>query len=461
MNCYYRLTGSAALCGFKDLPFGIFDAAAHKTNFYNRQEYALILKCDGTEPIDEEKLSETDRALLRRLTDDGLIERTDTPAPSPLPLQYKKYDNMYKLSAQWSVTGRCNYKCRHCFMSAPNYAGKDLPTDVCRDIIRQMAECGLRGVSLTGGEPLVRQDLTEIIRECKDQGLTVQSILTNGALLTDCFLGELTDMNVRPEFQISFDGIGWHDWLRGIDGAQRKALDAIRLLKSRGFNVSCAMVLHKHNSSTIRDTVRLLASLGCSAVKLSIANPSGLWANETEHFLDHEEVYRLFLDYIPLYCEDGKPLNLMLEDTFTFDKKEGRAFVTADREGEKGKSQYACMAMRTGLYIGPEGQVLPCQSFICKDIAARYPNLLKTPLKSILSDSSYQQDTGKKVDDLLEANEECRQCRWARVCCGGCRAVAIDDHCMDYQATNKSMCVFFKNGWYEKFSDMVKYVNNS
>lgn len=153
-------------------------------------------------------------------------------------------------------------------------------------------------------------------------------------------------------------------------------------------------------------------------------------------------------------------MGIMFEDAFMYDTTEGKAFVLANRHVEdESKPRYVCMAMRTNVYIGPKGEVLPCQSFIAKDICSSYPSLFDTPLREILSESTYTRDTLSKLSDFLGANDECRECEYATMCCGGCRAVAIEDHDMNYQATNKTMCTFFKNGWYQKFRDAADHYN--
>ena len=455
---YYRLTPNAILCGFRGLPFGVYDEIRQQTYFFNREEYAFILRLTGTELTDGAALTVKEKELLDSLKEKKLAESKDAPAPLERRQEYTKYENIYKLTAQWSVTGRCNYRCRHCFMSCPEYKESDLSFEQCREIIRQLAECGVRSVSLTGGEPLIRPDILDIIRECRDHGIRVSSILTNGALVSEKLLDSLLELGVHPSFQMSFDGVGWHDWIRGIDGAEEKVLSAFRLLKEYGVPVTSAMCLHKNNKDTIRESVKLLAEVGCSSLKINVANPSGLWENQPEHFLTPEEGYQAYLDYIPQYLEDGMPVNLMLEDVFMYDREEERAFILADREAEEG-ARYVCMPLRTGFYIGPKGEILPCQSFIAKDIAARYPNLFDMPLKKILSDSNYTADTLSRLSDLMAANGECRNCRWSRVCCGGCRAEAIGNHDTDYHTTNKGMCRFFNDGWFDRFSEAVGQFN--
>lgn len=72
--------------------------------------------------------------------------------------KYKKYDSRFIKKVHWSMTGRCNYKCRHCLISAPHAKLGELSHDECMKIIRELASCGIRQLSVTGGEPLARAD---------------------------------------------------------------------------------------------------------------------------------------------------------------------------------------------------------------------------------------------------------------------------------------------------------------
>jgi sulfatase maturation enzyme AslB (radical SAM superfamily) len=76
--------------------------------------------------------------------------------------KYRLYNNRYMKSAMWSITGRCNYRCKHCYLYAGDAKYGELPTPTMLDIARQIAECGIMRVSLSGGEPLVRSDFWEI-----------------------------------------------------------------------------------------------------------------------------------------------------------------------------------------------------------------------------------------------------------------------------------------------------------
>ena len=93
------------------------------------------------------------------------------------------------------------------------------------------------------------------------------TLYSNGLLITNAFLDELSKRHMRPSIQFSFDGVGYHDWMRGVHGAEKVVLDALKRCQERGIPTSVSMVLFRENLGSIRETANLLASLGCSSLK--------------------------------------------------------------------------------------------------------------------------------------------------------------------------------------------------
>lgn len=96
-------------------------------------------------------------------------------------------------------------------MSAPHYHGEDFTKEQCIHILDEMEKCGIRNVSLTGGETLVFKNLIPLLLEMRQRKMRCPVIYSNGALVTDELLDELTEYGFHPNFHISFDGVGWHD----------------------------------------------------------------------------------------------------------------------------------------------------------------------------------------------------------------------------------------------------------
>ena len=159
----------------------------------------------------------------------------------------------------------------------------ELSTEEALRLIDEIAACGILRLDLTGGEPLIRRDFWQLVDRILSHKMVIGQIYSNGWLLNESVLDELERRNLRPEFSISFDGAeGWHDWMRGVPGAEQAALRAMALCRQRGFPVSASMCIHRGNLSALPATIQALGEIGVE--DLSIAN-----VDETELWLRHSE----------------------------------------------------------------------------------------------------------------------------------------------------------------------------
>lgn len=151
------------------------------------------------------------------------MDLSETVRPLTEHQQYHFYPNRYLRAVHWAITGRCNCRCRHCYMSAPSGKTGDYSTEECLEIIGQMEKAGIQVVNLTGGEALVRKDFFRIAERLTQAGIRIGTIMSNGFLVDEPLLKRLEQLGQKPEFNMSFDGIGCHDWLRGGRRSRRSS----------------------------------------------------------------------------------------------------------------------------------------------------------------------------------------------------------------------------------------------
>lgn len=455
---YYVLNNGFALRGWKGKPFGLGYPNPHFVDFFDKESYEVVYALDGRHDIREDELSEKQKKLLKRLIEKKIAIESDGTKTIESYQEYKTYPAMYKRSATWSITGRCNYKCRHCFMSAPDYHGEDLNMEQCRHILDEIDICGIRSIALTGGEALVNPHFFEILDELEERYIILDTVYSNGLLVNDKLFDEFEKRNMHPNIHLSFDGVGWHDWLRGVKGAEEDTIRAFRLAKERGYQTSASMCLHKHNISSLRETVNLLGSLGLVHLKMNVATPSGRWKNESEHFITQDEANEAILEYIPQYVEDGMPLSVQFCGFLEFDKEKKVIMIPFRKfSGVAGADKAsACGAVKTSLYISPQGKVLPCMTLGGTAIDPMFDSILEKPLSEILSDSYYRDVCLTKMGECIEHNERCRECKYKLMCGAGCRACACGETSTDYLGIDEETCLFYKHGWYEKAREVIE-----
>jgi len=161
------------------------------------------------------------------------------------------------------VTLECNLRCKHCFVESPhqddkerkeywNGLGSDLSTEQAKYSIAQLDKIGISMLHLTGGEPLLREDLEEIALYAKDKNMYV-SLDTNGTQITK---ERAKSLSCFDRIGVSVDGMKeTHDWIRGQNTFE-KAVKAIELLKK--YSDSVVGIVFTINKMNYGDVAKVL-----------------------------------------------------------------------------------------------------------------------------------------------------------------------------------------------------------
>ena len=456
---YYRLKNDCALRGWEKLTGVLLFLSSGKIRGLSFEEFQCLLLCDGETVISDELRTGEMQQMIDGFLQEEIILESQDPNPIAPAQRYRYYDCRYIPGVLWSITGHCNFRCRHCYLDAP--AGRDgsLSTEECFDIIDQIAACGIRSVELTGGEPLVRSDFWDIVDRILKKKIHISQIYTNGWLVNEDLLNSFEERGIHPSFSMSFDGLHWHDWMRGQEGAEKQTLRALKLCREKGFPTNVEMCIHRGNVSGLMDTLHALEAVGVTYVKASFVSKTELWISHSDgNILEHEEYLEEVIKFIPEYFNSDTSVHLMLSGAIDlYTKKEAekngvRYKLLAERgDGEiSSKGFYLCGAMRTTAYISPDGHVLPCMPIASFNDLTMFPDLMKDGLKYALKGNNYYMTfIDSRVKDLMRENGECADCRYVLRCCGGCRAHAFISE-GDMYGTDRMMCTLWKEGYAER-----------
>jgi len=147
----------------------------------------------------------------------------------------------------WNVCMHCNMSCPHCYaaaVAAPSPS--DLSSEEARRLIDEMADCGIRVVIFSGGEPLLRNDLFELIGHARQRGISPQ-LSTNGVLIDETVAKRLAEHGVAY-VGISIDGLEtFNDGYRGMAGGFDAALRGLHHAKQAGMRTGLRMTLTRRN----------------------------------------------------------------------------------------------------------------------------------------------------------------------------------------------------------------------
>lgn len=458
---YYRLNERLLLRGWKKLPYAMIEKGISRPLFINAKEMEALQLCNGLIDLSLPFISQEIRDMLPEMERRGIIIPCERGERTNSEQEYMCYPARYIRTAHWSITGRCNYRCKHCYMSAPDAKYGELSHEQIMDIIRQLIECGVMEVSLTGGEPLVRKDFLEIVDALIAGGIRITTIYSNGKLVTDNLLDELDKRGIHPVFNMSYDGVdGWHDWLRGVDGAGRIAEEAFLRCQKKGFPTGAEMCIHSGNKHLLRQTINRLAELGCKSIKTVPVSNVGTWKeNGYGEAISLQELYQLYYDYIPHYYEDGMPLALQLSGFFSASPDEPDKYMLPSvKNCASPEKTCVCGHARMVMYISAEGRTLPCMALSGMDIQQEFPLITEIGLSQCITDSRYMRLLDTRAAEVLEHNPECKECKYALQCLGGCRASALEITPDDIMAPDKAVCEIFKGGWIEKITARMSQI---
>lgn len=460
---YFTLKPQYVLRGWSNLKYGILDLECKtiekKVLKLTKQQFnAMELITSGRVSPDEKFFSDKIRELTEYAIENGFLEECDKSKSLEEYQKYNYSEARYTHTLLWSVTGKCNLKCRHCYVSSGDNCYGELPLEKCYEIIEQCKKANINMVALTGGEPLVRKDFWKIVDRLLENHIKILQIFTNGMAVTPAFMDEFDKRKINPNyFMISYDGVGCHDWLRGVNGAEKKAIEAIKLIISRGYSVYVSMSLHMGNIDSLIETYELMKTLGVKQFKAISIVDTGNWKTQDSHLINAERIYNEYLKLLKKYAEDNMPISLKLGGFFSCNGNSSKyemPFISGTENCEK-CSQTLCEATRIFPYLLPDGRVLPCIAMSGSEMENLAPNIFDEgqSLEKALSNSPVDTYTKYTYDDLFKRNAECASCEH-RYICTGCRANAVVNG--DYFGKDPLACCFFKGGYEKKIREIMQ-----
>ena len=457
---YYILKPNFYLRGWQGIPVSVLDQKRGCLIPLTELEQSAALVCNGKININNFAVTPSLKRAVMKLVRRGVAE----PCPYGTELSpaqgMKRYNMPYRATAKWAITGRCNMKCKHCFLSAPDAKFGEMSHDDCMKLIDQMAECGISRIGLTGGEPLLRPDFFEIVDALTAKNIQLVGIATNGLLVNDRFIGQLEDRGLKPKIFMSYDGTeGWHDWLRGIDGAEKMLMQKFELLAKHDFYTGSAMTIHKLNKGVIRDSVNRLASVGVKHVIVNRMTNFGEWEKYGQNCnITAKELYDAFFEYLPHFYEDGCPVRIVLNRFFSTLEPKSKDYYIMPVKQYKVCSDPLCIPTHNVVYITADGYATPCLYVASQEApCVQLPNI-KAGLAEAMTHPNYIGMVDITCQDYFDHNPSCAECKFASLCMGGCRAHALETNPYDYLSKDMENCMFYHENFHDRIYNLVKEI---
>ena len=453
---FYRLKDNVALRKWKYVDRAIYIKNVDRAFGVEPKEFELLLKCDGKHDI-------APSPYLANLLSNRYIEECEEGhSPNEWSLLHE-YDNYYFPRMNLMITGKCNLNCLHCFNAKDNAPlNTELSYEDVLNILDQAKDIGIHAFTITGGEPLVHRHFLDIIKAIYERNMFVFELNTNGILITQEMLDEFKKLGCHPLIKISFDGVGYHNWIRQHPKAEELTLKAIDLCIKNGFRVKAQVQVNRKNVDVMMKTAKLLDEMGVYEMRIIRTTEAPRWEkNSPQSSLSIEEYYQKMLDFSNEYIHSDMEMIIDIWQFIRlFPRHRSYSLVAVSCTKKEFNLRIPmCKGNRGMIAVSSHGEVVPCLQmsgyFLDKGISLG--NLFKTPLKELLKDSPYLNLATATVFKQIIENDKCGNCKYYKACTGGCPALGLlYSPNSDFYYQDITKCIFYENGWYDKVVETLK-----
>ena len=305
------------------------------------------------------------------------------------------------------VTSKCNLRCKHCRV---NEIGYDMTLDEIEEVFNKLTDFKPRGVFISGGEPLIRDDIVEIVKKSKKLA-PVTILNTNSLLLTENKLKELIDSGLNY-IQVSVDGIEeQHDYIRG-KGTYKKTIEKMKMINkySDQIKLHISSVVSQKNIDYMEEFARQILEI--EKIKAQILGFKRFIPNNVL-----KDMAALGKDGLKKLYENLELLQKKYNGKTTIASDMPMKNVFNEKRAIEIMKKYnlscaGCSAGVNGISIRNDGTVTPCTLLYIS-----CGNILKQNLKEILQNADMLKIKNR------ELKGKCGKCQY-KLICGGCRAAA-------------------------------------
>lgn len=345
-----------------------------------------------------------------------------------LPSHLLQFSKDKKPVVVWNTTRRCNLRCIHCYAKAEGekHRGNELNTVEGKKLIDDLAQFGVPVILFSGGEPVLRDDLPELIDYAVKQGLRAV-ISTNGTLITE------GKARIFAGYSLSYIGISLdgmkdiNDSFRGVKGAFERAIEGIRNAKHAGIKVGLRFTMHKGNYRELPRIFDLINKEDIERVCFYHLVYAGRGSRLVDEDLSHDET-RKALDYIMDRTREsfnrGKQIEVLTVDNHADGPYLYLRLLKEDRT--RAEDVYKLLMMNEGNASGVGIACIDEEGNVHADQFWRhysFGNVRQRPFSAIWTDTN---------DPLMAQLKEkkqfvkgrCAHCRWLPVCGGNFRVRA-------------------------------------
>lgn len=225
-----------------------------------------------------------------------------------MPLEKPNDPYLRTTYAVWEITLQCNLRCIHCGSRAGEKRPRELSTAEALDLVHQLADIGIREVSLIGGEAFLRRDWLDIAREIKQCGMRL-TMTTGGYGMSQKMADKMAEVGFTG-VGVSVDGLeATHDMLRGRDNSWQWCFRAIDAIQKAGMKSAVNTQINRLSAPQLPLIYQRIREAGIRGWQVQLTVPMGNAADRPEILLQPWELLDLFpmLNYLRARGREERP----------------------------------------------------------------------------------------------------------------------------------------------------------
>ncbi len=340
------------------------------------------------------------RAILKGCYQERVPRRAVEKIPFSLPF------NTLPVLSEIAVTYRCNLACKFCYASCgctKKQNSEELNTEEIKEVLTIIKnEAEVPSVSFTGGEPTLRDDLTEVISFAKSLKMWT-NLITNATLITKEKAQSFKDAGLDSA-QVSLEGGKpvLHDAIVQKSGAFTSTIGGLMHLKEAGIRVHTNTTISRLNKEELFNILDTVKDLGMDRLSMNMITPQGSALKDLSKILiTYSEIGEVVLEVFK-YAQK-------LELEFMWYSPTPMCIFNPIMHGLGSKGCAACDGL---LSVAPDGNILPCSSF-------------PKPMGDILEMKGKFKEVWRSLDfEFFQkkrfAHQKCKECQHLAICNGGC-----------------------------------------
>jgi radical SAM protein with 4Fe4S-binding SPASM domain len=338
------------------------------------------------------------------------LARTEKVCPISFLEVEKEEPFSYQYSAplrmDLALTFKCQNNCVHCYAGGPHETA-ELSTSQWKEVIDRLSQIGIFILTFTGGEPTLREDLSELLQYTQNKGM-VTGLITNGRKLKDIEYVKTLEKVGLDFVQVTLESHQpkVHDLMTAAEGSWKETVAGIKNAVQSQIYVTTNTTLSKYNAPEFLETIDYIKELDVAAFGCNSLIYSGKANAVTQEFALPIEALKELLTKIR---NKAQQLNLkFLWYTPT-------QYCRLDPL-QLGLGVKSCTAAMINMCVGPNGDVYPCQSYF-----ESLGNILVDKWEKI-----WNHPLAVKIRNRGYVEPKCKDCAQLQVCGGGCPLELLD-----------------------------------